>query len=67
MTLKTENIKFLTSPPQVVLQDIKTSFKGANWDAKTIEIHLPYYGIPKCHHTSAYTDAAGLFSEPEMF
>ena len=29
-TLKTENVKFLTSLPQVVLQDIKKSFEGAD-------------------------------------
>ena len=29
-TLKTENVKLLTSPPQVVSQDIKTSFEGAH-------------------------------------
>ena len=33
-TLTTENVKFLTSPPQVVLQDTKKSFEGAHWDAK---------------------------------
>ena len=32
--MKTENVKFLTSTPQVVLQDIKKSFKGAHWNAK---------------------------------
>ena len=32
--LKTENVKFLTSLPQVVLQYIKKSFEGAHWDAK---------------------------------
>ena len=32
--MKTENVKFLTSPPQVVLQDTKKSFEGAHWDAK---------------------------------
>ena len=33
-TLKSENVQFLTSPPQVVLQDMKKSFEGAHWDAK---------------------------------
>ena len=33
-TLKTEKVKFSTSSPQVVLQDIKKSFEGAHWDAK---------------------------------
>ena len=34
LTLKTENVKLLTSLPQVILQDIKKSFKGAYWSAK---------------------------------
>ena len=33
-TLKTEKVKFLTSLPQVVLQDTKKSFERAHWDAK---------------------------------
>ena len=33
-TSKTENVKFLTSLPQAVLQDMKKSFEGAHWDAK---------------------------------
>ena len=33
--------------PQVFLKDIKKSFEGAHWDAKTIEIHLPHYEIPQ--------------------
>ena len=32
--MKTENVKFLPSLPQVVLQGIKKSFEGAHWDAK---------------------------------
>ena len=35
LTLKTENVKFLTSMPQVLLQDIKKIFYGADWNAKT--------------------------------
>ena len=33
-TQKTESLKFLTSQPLVVLQDIKKSFEGVHWDAK---------------------------------
>ena len=53
-TLKTENVKFLTSPPQVVLQDIKESFEGAQSNAKTIEIQLPHYEFHNRHHTTLY-------------
>ena len=34
LILKTENVKFLTSLPQIALQDIKTSFEVAHWDTK---------------------------------
>ena len=34
-TLKTKSVKILTSLPQIVSQDIKKSFEGAHWDAKT--------------------------------
>ena len=30
LTLKTENVKILTSLPQIFLQDIKKSFEGAH-------------------------------------
>ena len=33
-TVKTENVKYLTSPPKVVLQDTKKFFEGAHWDVK---------------------------------
>ena len=33
-TLKTENVKFLTSLPQVFLQDVEKSFEETLWDAK---------------------------------
>ena len=45
MTLKTEKVKLLTSPPQVVLQDIKNPLRGLIGMQKTIEIFLPYYEI----------------------
>ena len=38
--MKTEKVKFLTSSPQVVLQDIKRSFKRAHLDAKN------YWNLP---------------------
>ena len=47
-TLKTEYFKFLTSPPQVVAQDIKKDhLRGLIGMQKTIEIHLPHYEIPQ--------------------
>ena len=39
-TLKSENVKYLTNPPQFVLQDKKNLLKGL------IELHLPHYEIP---------------------
>ena len=36
MTLKTEKVKLLTSPPQVVLQDIKKSFEGGSLGCKKL-------------------------------
>ena len=51
-TLKTENVNFMTSLPQVFLQDIKRSFEGAQSDAKTIEIQQPwpYYCMSSAWH-----------------
>ena len=46
-TLKTENIKFLTTLPRVVLQDTKYLLGGLIWLQKTIEINLPQYKIPQ--------------------
>ena len=48
MIFKTENFKYLTSLPQVVLQDIKKNpFRGLIGMQKTIEVHLPHYEIPQ--------------------
>ena len=35
-TLKTENINFLTSLLQIVLQDLKKSFEGSYWNSTTV-------------------------------
>ena len=37
-SLKTENVKFLTSLPQVVLKDMKKSFEGTHLVAKNYRI-----------------------------
>ena len=38
---------FLTSLPQVVLQDIKKSFEGIHFDANiNFKLQLPHYEIP---------------------
>ena len=47
LTLKTENVKILTTLTRVVSQGIKKSFEEVNWDTKSIEIHLPHYEIPQ--------------------
>ena len=46
-TLKTENVKFLTSTPQDVLQGIKNPLRWLIGMQKSIEIHLPHYEIPQ--------------------
>jgi len=46
-SLETENVKFLTSSPQVVLQDIKNPLRGLIGMEKIIEIHLPHNEIPQ--------------------
>ena len=47
MALKPQEIKFLASPPQVVLQGIKSPLWGLMGMQKTLEIHLPQYEIPQ--------------------
>ena len=34
MTLNSENVQFLTTLPQTVLQDIKKAFEYARWEVK---------------------------------
>ena len=46
-TLQTENVKFLTSLPQLALQDTKNPSKWLIGMQKTIDIHLSHYKIPQ--------------------
>ena len=46
-TFKTEHFKFLSSPPQVFLKDIKNHLRGLIGLQKTTEIHLLYFEVPQ--------------------
>ena len=45
--MKTKNVNFLTSLPQVVFKDIKNPLRGLMEMKKTIEIHLHHYESPQ--------------------
>ena len=79
--MKTENVKFLTSLPQFVLQDIKKSFEGAHLDAKnywklpvslwnsTIVTTVPKHDLNKFFFslsTGMYTSKSGSKSFDEL-
>ena len=43
--MKIENVKILTSQPQVFFQDIKNPLRGLIGMQKPVEFHLPHYEI----------------------